>query len=338
MKRRTAGRAALSALLLVLAAATALAPPAAAITVLPSSTPERPPGRTLVSLTFDDGFRSQEVAARVLADQGMAGTFYVNASSLGYPAYLTVEQLRTIVGEGHEVGGHGLDHEGLTGLSPQEARRQVCDDRATLAALGFEPRSFAYPYSAYSPEVRRTVQDCGYGSARTSSGLYDSPGECGSCPRAEDPAAMDTWRIRTSGTSVDPAVLRSRVQEAETSGGGWVPLVFHSVCTCPEKAETAISPADFAAFVDWLAARPGSTTVATVAQVSGAQLRPVVGTPLERLVPPPGGVRERNVAFTVAGLPITQSNVIASGLLLAAGAMVTYRVGTRGKRYDRSPR
>ncbi|NAZ85512.1 polysaccharide deacetylase family protein [Kineococcus sp. T90] len=298
-----------------------------------------PAGATVVSLTFDDGFRSQEVAARVLADKGMAGTFYVNSSSIGYPAYLTVAQLRGIDAEGHEIGGHGLDHEALTELPADAARRQVCDDRATLATFGFDPRSFAYPYGAYSPEVRRVVQDCGYSSARTSSGLYDSPELCSSCPRAEDPATADTWRIRTSGTTTEPALLRQRVLQAEGSGGGWVPLVFHHVCTCPQEGESAITPVDFAAFVEWLAARGPGTRVATVGAVAGGGLRPVVGTPLERLVAaPPVPPGARTAAFTVAGVAVSQSNVIAAGLVVATGAVVAYRRGTRSRRYAQHTR
>ena len=305
----------------------------------PAGQTSTPAGGTVVSLTFDDGLRSQDVAAQLLADKGMAGTFYVNSSSIGYPASLTLEQLRAILARGHEIGGHGLDHESLTELAPEAVEAQVCDDRATLAALGLDPRSFAYPYGASSPQVRRVVQECGYSSARASSGLYESPTDCSSCPQAEDPAAMDTWRIRTNGTTSSPELLRSRVVEAERSGGGWVPLVFHHVCTCPEKGTAAITPADFAAFVDWLAARGPGTRVATVAEVAGGELRPVVGTPLERLVTPAAvPPRARTAAFTVAGLAISQSNVIATGIAVATGVVVAYRYGTRSKRHGRRTR
>ncbi|WP_432560973.1 polysaccharide deacetylase family protein [Kineococcus sp. SYSU DK003] len=292
------------------------------------------PGETVVSLTFDDGFKTQEAAAEVLAGRGMPGTFYVNAGSLGYPAYLTVDQVRGIAAMGHEIGGHGLDHDRLTEMPPAAVRAQVCVDRATLAALGLDVRSFAYPYGAVSEQVRQVVQDCGYSSARAASGLWDSPTECDSCPRAEDPATMDTWKIRTSGTATTPDLLRQRVEQAEQAGGGWVPLVFHHVCTCPEKAEAGISPGDFTAFVEWLAARPAGTRVATVAQVAGGDPRPVVGAPLQRIVAGPAApASSRRVAFSVAGVQISQSNVIVAGLVVATGALVAYRFGTRGKRY-----
>ncbi|WP_432489124.1 polysaccharide deacetylase family protein [Kineococcus sp. SYSU DK018] len=298
-----------------------------------------PAGDTVVSLTFDDGLRSQEVAARMLADKGMRATFYVNSSSIGYPAYLTVEQLSGIAAEGHEIGGHGLDHEDLTAVPLSEARHQVCDDRATLAALGFDPRSFAFPYGAWNADVRRVVQECGYSSARISSGLHESAEDCGACPEAEDPAAMDTWRIRTGDTASTPELLRRRVVQAEQSGGGWVPLVLHHVCTCPDRGTTAISPSDFAAFVEWLATRGPGTRVATVDEVTGGHLRPVVGTPLQRLVDPGGGDgRTRAVAFTVAGLEISQSNVIAAGLVVAGGTLTAYRFGTRSRRYAQRTR
>jgi hypothetical protein len=46
------------------------------------------PGETVISLTFDDGIKSQaDLAAPVLASHGMNGTFYINSGNVGANSY-----------------------------------------------------------------------------------------------------------------------------------------------------------------------------------------------------------------------------------------------------------
>ncbi|MDR0345974.1 MAG: polysaccharide deacetylase family protein, partial [Nocardiopsaceae bacterium] len=68
------------------------------------------PGRTVVSLTFDDGDADQLTAARILHAHGMAGTFYIITGAVGTPGYLTVAQLRELARAGNEIGGHTVSH------------------------------------------------------------------------------------------------------------------------------------------------------------------------------------------------------------------------------------
>ncbi len=51
-------------------------------------------------------------------------------------------------GGGHEIGGHTLTHVDLVTVPATEARRQICDDRAALVAMGFPVTSFAYPFGS----------------------------------------------------------------------------------------------------------------------------------------------------------------------------------------------
>ncbi len=115
---------ALLSALLTLAAAWAVAPARAA---------DSP--RVIVSLTFDDGFGSQSSAAQILRERGMRGTFYVNSGMIGEPGRLSREQLRKLVADGHEIGGHTTDHVHLPTVDTSEELRQVCDDRVAIERL-----------------------------------------------------------------------------------------------------------------------------------------------------------------------------------------------------------
>lgn len=318
--------------LLVIAGTPALAAPRSAPGVTQGD------GRTTVSVTFDGTFKGQDAAAKILADHGLAGTFYVNSGYIGYPAYLSLDQLRGISREHSEIGGASLYGNDLSRQSRARARTEVCNDRTTLTKLGFQVTSFAYPYGTSTPMVKSAAQSCGYNSARDVAGLYQSASDCSNCPVGEPVPPVDFFRIRTSSQGVTLPALKKAVTTAENRGGGWVPLVFTKVCVCPDEGEGAISPTDFEAFVTWLADRPATTRVLTVDQVMGGQLKPAVGTPLTRLVPDPNQpVRTEPLskvpAWEIAGVGIGQSQILFIGLILTTAIVVTYRFASRKSRY-----
>ena len=271
---------------------------AAAKTVSVAAPSSPPPSlaNTVVSLTFDDGTTGQDAAADLLASRGMRGTFYVNSGRVGFSEYLTQSQLATMQSQGHEIAGHTVSHLDLTTLSTEEAVRAVCDDRVALTGMGFTIKSFAYPFGASNSTVAQIVRDCGYNSARTVGGLSSPPYSCSGCPTGVTvpPAnAYDIWTNVSVRSDTTLEILMSWVTQAENSQGGWVPLVFHHVCDgC---ATNAISLSQLAAFVDWLATRPPSTTVRTVDGVIGGALQGPPPPP-----PPPSGNLVQNPSLESA--------------------------------------
>ena len=303
-----------------------------------SATAAPTPKRTVVSLTFDGSYRGQDVAAKILADHDMAGTFFVNSAYIGYPAYLSLDSLRAIARERNEIGGGSLYGNDLSKETRKRAGAEVCNDRATLAQLGFQVTSFAYPHAASPPMVKSVVQGCGYNSARETSGLY-ARADCSSCPDAEQFPVRDDFRIRTADTTVGLDLLQAQVVRAEQHGG-WLPLVFTYICDCANKAGS-ISPGTFETFVQWLGTRPATTTVATVDQVMGGPLKSVVGKPVKRLVPSPSRAISRvpaskRPAVVFFGIEIGQSQILFVGIVLAIGITLSYRFASRGNRYVRS--
>ena len=122
---------------------------------------------TVVSMTFDDGNADNFAVATILKQYGLHATWYIPSGLVGRPAYMTWEQLQALQNDGNEIGGHGLDHVNIGGLSPADLRHQVCDDRKNLMDHGFTPASFAYPFGGYSEAAKAVVRECGYSDART---------------------------------------------------------------------------------------------------------------------------------------------------------------------------
>ncbi len=184
-----------------------------------------------VSFTFDDGLASQLTAARLLATHNVRGTFFINSDRVGSTGRLSAEQLRTMAGAGHEIGGHTLDHLNVASVDPDEQRRQVCDDRVAISKLlgGRTVSSFAYPYGYLDSDAKLAVRDCGYATARTVGGT----GACPSCTPSERLAPPDPMQLRSSVSFVRTTPVSdgiAAIRNARRHGGGWIIFVFHDVC------------------------------------------------------------------------------------------------------------
>jgi peptidoglycan/xylan/chitin deacetylase (PgdA/CDA1 family) len=314
----------------LLAGGTAAAAPPPSVASKPS---------TVVSLTFDDGFKTQMAAAEELAARDMVGTFYVNSGTLGYPAYMTPDEVRKVSRLGNEIGGHTANHDRLSDLAPARAKTEICSDRGALSALlGIPLTSFAYPYGDVSDRVVQSVKECGYNSARGVHGLRNGPSDCGDCPPAETIPAQNPYYVRTNqavGKADTFEVLTKRVTAAERKGG-WIPLVFHRICDgC---AEESTSLRTLVQFLDWLKARPSSTTVQTVDQVVGGPTQPVTAGAVGKFPGAAAPVKTRGslsnaAAFHVFGYGIGQAQVVGGCMGLGVVLTFVYRVASRRRRY-----
>jgi len=237
--------------------------------------------RTVVSLTFDDGDTDQLAAARILHRNRLAGTFYIITGAIGSSGYFTRAGLRQLAAAGNEIGGHTVSHLRLTALTRGETRRQVCESRSVLTRWGYRVTSFAYPGGSVDPRVADIVHECGYQSARATAGLR-SP-DCPGCASAESIPPANPMAIRTPGEldrSWTLAGLKALVTSVERGGGGWLPLVFHHVCSGRACSGLAVPARMLGAFTHWLAQRERlGTVVRTVGQVIGGPLRPAPRVP-----------------------------------------------------------
>jgi peptidoglycan/xylan/chitin deacetylase (PgdA/CDA1 family) len=242
--------------------------------------------RTVVSLTFDDGWADQYTNARsILAAHAMRATFYVNSNRINTLGFLTWAQLEALRADGHEIAGHTLDHADITKVSEEEARRQVGDDRAALLERGFDVQSFAYPFGEHNAIARSIVHESGYASGRRAWGLRDLDARRrDSRPAAGSVQPVDRYAIPTAcciRSSTPLATLQDRIVRAENGDSrSWLPLVLHRVCDdCGDRSASSISPATLDALLDWLETHAANgTVVRTVAEVVGDDRRTTPST------------------------------------------------------------
>lgn len=315
------------AFVLAISSLALVAPPAGAA-------PDDPP--TVVSLTFDDGNSDQLAAAAIMKSHGMPGTFYVYSGAIGMSGFLTLAQLNGLAADGNEIGGHTLNHTDLTTLPTEEARRQICLDRANLHAWGLAPRSFAYPFAMTSPAISQLVQGCGYNSARNL-GDIESRFGCAGCPPAEsippsspyETKALDqvdsTWTLQD---------FKDAVTNAEQAGGGWVQLTFHNFCgaVC---GELSVSEAVFTEFLDWLALRQASnnTTVKTVGEVIGGTVKAPVATSDPTPITDPSGLNNPGFeTLNSSGVPMCWQQAGYGNNTAAFSTVSPGRTGNRASR------
>lgn len=121
--------------------------------------PERP-----VVITFDDGWREQyTVAFPMLQQYGMRATFFVIPSYIGYPRFMTWEELKQLRDAGMEIASHGRRHLDLSQASDADAWSEIARSKELIERqLGISVASFAYPYGAFRKEIPTMLERAGY--------------------------------------------------------------------------------------------------------------------------------------------------------------------------------
>jgi peptidoglycan/xylan/chitin deacetylase (PgdA/CDA1 family) len=151
---------------------------------------EAPP-RT-VAITFDDCYRDNLFAARVLAEHGLPAAFFVPTGFVGtqrtFPwdrglpvmPNLTWDDLREMAALGHEIGSHTVNHPNLGTAPHGEARREIFESKTVLECqLGRRVRWFAYPFGGrknFRPEAAELVEEAGYDGCLSGYGGFVHPG------------------------------------------------------------------------------------------------------------------------------------------------------------------
>src|SRR6266699_3853559 len=180
------------------------------------------PYKTVVSLTFDDAYENQWLYLRpLLLSDHMNATFYVITSDSDgpYPCCMSFAQLRTLQGEGNDIGGHGVNHLNLTDPSTTYDQKvaDVCGSRTDLINNGIDdPASYAYPFGAYNSTAETIVQQCGYQESRTGGGISSST-TAPSSPWADSLPPRDPFALRTVDVDAPNAKTLADLESLVTS-------------------------------------------------------------------------------------------------------------------------
>jgi peptidoglycan/xylan/chitin deacetylase (PgdA/CDA1 family) len=268
--------------LAVLAATTATALTTSLFTLVAQAPPAAASTPVVVTLGFDDGTVDQFTQGfPILAAHNMHATFFVNTGPIlaADPTHMTWGDLHQLVAAGNEIAGHTIDHADLKPLSVAQAEHEVCDDRNTLLAQGFQPESFAYPFGSFDATSEAVVHYCGYNSGRGVSGISKS-GPFGETIPPADPYATRTPPNPKKATKLSTLEIYVLNAEADTTQStDWVQYVFHHVCdksTGGHCGAYSISLNKLTAFLDFLQGEvsAGRVVIETTAQVIGGPLNP----------------------------------------------------------------
>lgn len=111
--------------------------------------------RAVVSFTFDDVPDSAVAnGARILAERGCRGTFYLAGglagTSFGPWRFFSPSDVPLLLDQGHEVGCHTFSHPVVQTLDAARLAGELDRNRQWLASVDprAEPTSFAYPYGS----------------------------------------------------------------------------------------------------------------------------------------------------------------------------------------------
>ncbi len=176
------------------------------------------PMRT-VAITFDDCYRDNLAAARVLAEHGLPATFFVPTAYVGtdhvFPwdrglkrmPNLTWEDVNEMQRLGFEIGSHTVTHADLGAVSEDEARREIVESKAVLEnRLGRRVRWLAYPFGGvnnFRADWLPLLAQAGYeGCLSAYGGLIYTGGETAILPRVPVPAfaSIVEWEVYLSGS------------------------------------------------------------------------------------------------------------------------------------------
>lgn len=174
-----------------------------------------------VSLTFDDGWKSAVERAYPLLEQyGIPATFYIISSMVDkqQKEYMNREDLHLLASRGHEIGSHTKSHKHLAELSNREILYEINQGLQDLLTLGFSPRTFAYPYGEWNPNIVKRVKEAGFIAARSvEQGINDE---------FSDPFILPAFAVLEEHSTNEVTLL---IQDFMRGRGKWLILYFHQI-------------------------------------------------------------------------------------------------------------
>ena len=106
---------------------------------------------------FDDGLLEDFTRTRpFLKEIGHRGFFAIVTNWVGTPGYMNIEQLKTLIAEGHTIVSHGTDHEVMKDMTLKETSKILKDSKAWICKnLGVDCGGFVAPFNILRPDQQK---------------------------------------------------------------------------------------------------------------------------------------------------------------------------------------
>lgn len=144
--------------------------------------PEKP-----IIITFDDGYESiYKNAIPVLNKFNFKAVIFIVTNYIGQIntwestqfqqkfRHLSVDQIRNLRKNDHEIGSHSKLHNYLPSLNEKMLADEIEGSKAKIdRLLGEEITSFCYPYGRFNDKIIKKVKDAGYRYATSNLRIYN---------------------------------------------------------------------------------------------------------------------------------------------------------------------
>ena len=176
--------------------------------------------RGIVSLTFDDGWRSQYInGLPLLQKYNQIATFYIVTGFVGRGDYMNKNMLQTLYNQGHELGSHTVHHPHLPRLSISRIDGELGDSQTSLRQW-FGPsvaNNFATPYGEYDTKVLTEIKKY-YRSHRSVDDGFNS----------KDFFDIYNIKVKSVTSETPPSQILGWVNQA-AQDHTWLVLVYHEI-------------------------------------------------------------------------------------------------------------
>lgn len=132
-----------------------------------------------IVVTFDDGFRNQMAAAKILEELGATATFFVISDVLTGSdrgnfhgarwEFMDVQDALSLSERGFEVASHSRTHVDLSSIGAARVAEEIEGSKRILAEhLGVPVTSFSFPFGRFSRASLEVAEAAGYSAICTS--------------------------------------------------------------------------------------------------------------------------------------------------------------------------
>ena len=135
----------------------------------------------VVGITFDDGYQNNLInAVPILLKYNFSATCYIVSENLGLSntwdqekgitqrPLMTVDEIKSWLSFGMDIGGHTQTHADLTKISIKAAKREINTSKGDLEnTFNTQVTDFCYPFGRFDDLISDLVKESGYLSATT---------------------------------------------------------------------------------------------------------------------------------------------------------------------------
>lgn len=178
-------------------------------------------GKSLVSLTFDDGKAEHLIAAEIMFRYGLRGTAYIMPNAIGKEHFLSLNDLNLLYNK-YQWGISSHHEFPYTDMSAGVLQAEITNTLSYLNSLGFALSSehVAYPLGQIDSDLVLPTTAQYFLTGRVANGGAET----------FPPADWKRLRVINVTPSVTPEIIEERLQKAKLYNE-WVILMFHNIVT-----------------------------------------------------------------------------------------------------------